>query len=84
MSLEETFNQLVEKTLEEDTLTMLEGLRLQALLQNEIYSHSQPMPEDNEMTETVEEKAIIQEIDQQVPEKNQNLSEMIKLLIDIG
>ena len=48
------------------------------------FSHSQPMPEDDEMTETVEEKAIIQEIDQQVPEKNQNLSEMIKLLIDIG
>ena len=80
MSLVETFNQLVEKTLKEDTLTMLEDPRLQVLLQNGIYSHSQPMPEDDEMTETVEEKRIIQEIDQQVPEKKQNLSENDKIV----
>ena len=80
MSLVETFTQLVEKTLKEDTLTMLEDPRLQVLLQNGIYSHSQPMPEDDEMTETVEEKRIIQEIDQQVPEKKQNLSENDKIV----
>ena len=76
MSLSETFNQLVEKTLKEDTLTMSEDPRLQALHQNGIYFHSQPMPEDDEMTE----KPIIQEIDQQLPEKNQNLSENDKIL----
>ena len=80
MNLSETFNQLVEKTLKEDTLTMQEVPRLQALHQNGIYSHSQPMLEDDEMTETVEEKPIIQEIDQQAPEKNQNLSENDKIV----
>ena len=80
MSLSETFNQLIEKTLKEDTLIMQEDPRLQALHQNGIYSHSQPMPEDDEMTETVEEKPIIQEIDQQAPEKNQNLSDNNKIV----
>ena len=59
---------------------MQEDPRLQALHQNGIYSHSQPMPEDDEMTETVEEKPIIQEIDQQAPEKNQNLSDNNKIV----
>ena len=65
MSLSETFNHLVEKTLKEDTLTMQEDPRLQALYQNGIYARSQPMPEDDEVTETetVEQKPIIQEID---------------------
>ena len=86
MSLSETFNHLVEKTLKEDTLTMQEDPRLQALYQNGIYARSQPMPEDDEMTETetVEQKPIIQEIDQQQLEKNKIHQRMIKLLIDIG
>ena len=86
MSLSETFNHLVEKTLKEDTLTIQEDPRLQALYQNGIYARSQPMPEDDEMTETetVEQKPIIQEIDQQQLEKNKIHQRMIKLLIDIG
>ena len=74
MSLSETFNHLVEKTLKEDTLTMQEDPRLQALYQNGIYARSQPMPEDDEMTETEtgEQKPIIQEIDQQQFSENSN------------
>ena len=75
MSLSETFNHLVEKTLKEDTLTMQEDPRLQALYQNGIYARSQPMPEDDEVTETVEQKPIIQEIDQQQLEKNKFIKE---------